>query len=462
MEEKRRGRVSMDTTHWGRRFPRAHARCLSPADFQWKYPFSSNLNRPQKALRPSQASGQAGAAVNPHTEEVQWRRGGKKPWNQSESVQGKTQIGHAHFSWHAMTMSYGVFTKTQSHELWIYACMQTHLTFLAIIFCYVRCELPGVHGSTQQCASPVPGKGRNERWMRDSWLPTGEREQNSSKRGNQSTCAYSRLRIKGSIFPTTFADKTDGLTGRHKEDKLKLPNIYLHQMVYWQLLGATEERTPSLHCPFGRLNPYTGPFWASPVLPKAAQSQQTVHRCILILHYNRSVLLFRNCNSSFGDFFLPLIVACTVAGPCHPAMTLPQALLSIPCWQSAVAEQGTKAAANKCCIQHSSPISPPCCPLQWLLHPATHTLCLLGRFCAKPQREERGLGSAPSAFLRIKPNWKQLHTKHNYRFSVPWEIHTQWQLVTLSPESSFLSHRHAARRKKMGEIQKWIWGTTSE
>lgn len=123
-----------------------------------------------------------------------------------------------------------------------------------------------------------------------------------------------------------------------------------------------------------------------------------LHHCILILHFNRSVVLFYNCISSLGDFFLPPITACTVAGPCHPAMTLPQAVLSIPCWQSAVAEQGTKAAANKCCIQHSSPISPQCCSLQWLLHPASHTLCLLGCFYAKPQKEERGLGVCPISF----------------------------------------------------------------
>lgn len=173
MEEKGRGRVITDTTHWGGRFPRAHARCLSPADFQWKYPFSSNWNRPQKALRPSQASHQAGDAVNLHTEKVQWQRGSKKLWKQSKSVQGKTQICHAHSSSHAMTSSYGVFTKTQSRE-----CTHTSCFYQSYFLLY---KLSGVRGSTQQGTSPLPGKGRDERWMRDSWLSTEEREQNSRK-----------------------------------------------------------------------------------------------------------------------------------------------------------------------------------------------------------------------------------------------------------------------------------------
>lgn len=50
---------------------------------------------------------------------------------------------------------------------------------------------------------------------------------------NQSTSAYSSQRIKDSIFSTTISrqDKTDGLGGRHKEEELKLPSMYLHQMV---------------------------------------------------------------------------------------------------------------------------------------------------------------------------------------------------------------------------------------
>lgn len=168
MEEKGSGRVIMDTTHWGGRFPRAHASCLSPADFQWKYPFSSNLNRPQKALRPSQVSHEAGDAVNLHIEKVQWQRSSKKLWNQSKSVQGKTQICHAHSSSHAMTMSYGVFTKAQSHKLWIYTYTETHLMSLSIIFFVIW----AVRSTWKHSARYISTAWKRKRWEMDERLLT--------------------------------------------------------------------------------------------------------------------------------------------------------------------------------------------------------------------------------------------------------------------------------------------------